>query len=78
MTWVCLVVVHDIGCQLSLRSFIEMEALRNDQNLARFVVEGRATGRQLGTGSYGSVEEVAIGLKLYYGSTKRLNCRLIL
>ena len=35
-----------------------LRALRNDRNLARFVVEGRATGRQLGTGSYGSVEEV--------------------
>ena len=35
-----------------------LQALRNDRNLARFVVEGRATGNQLGTGSYGSVEEV--------------------
>ena len=35
-----------------------VRVLRNDRNLARFVVEGRATGKQLGTGSYGSVEEV--------------------
>ena len=35
-----------------------LRALRNDRNLARFVVEGRANGIQLGTGSYGSVEEV--------------------
>ena len=35
-----------------------LRVLRNDRNLARFVVEGRATGKQLGTGSYGSVEEV--------------------
>ena len=35
-----------------------LRALRNDRNLARFVVEGKATGKQLGTGSYGSVEEV--------------------
>ena len=35
-----------------------LRILRNDRNLARFVVEGRATGKQLGTGSYGSVEEV--------------------
>ena len=34
-------------------------ALRNDPNLARFRVEGTATGKQLGTGSYGSVEEVS-------------------
>ena len=34
--------------------------LRNNQDLARFVVEGEANGRQLGTGSYGSVEEVRI------------------
>ena len=32
-----------------------LRALRNDRNLARFVVEGRATGKQLGTDSYGSV-----------------------
>ena len=32
--------------------------LRDDRQLARFVIEGRATGKQLGTGSYGSVEEV--------------------
>ena len=37
-----------------------LRALRNDRNLARFIVEGRATGKQLGTGSYGSVEEVCI------------------
>ena len=34
-------------------------ALRNDRNLTRFRVEGTATGKQLGTGSYGSVEEVS-------------------
>ena len=32
--------------------------LRNDQNLAQFMLEGTVTGKQLGTGSYGSVEEV--------------------
>ena len=32
--------------------------LRNDPNIAHFVVEGTATGRQLGAGSYGAVEEV--------------------
>ena len=37
-----------------------LHALRNDRNLARFVIEGRATGKQLGTGSYGSVEEVCM------------------
>ena len=35
-----------------------LRALRNDPNLARFVVEGVTTGKQLGTGSYGAVEEV--------------------
>ena len=35
-----------------------MDALQSDQDLARFVVERRATGRQLCTGSYGTVEEV--------------------
>ena len=32
--------------------------LANDRNLRRFVVQARPTGRQLGTGSYGTVEEV--------------------
>ena len=35
-----------------------LRALQNNRQLARFVLEGRATGKQLGTGSYGSVEEV--------------------
>ena len=33
-------------------------ALRNDRNLGPYVQEGTATGKQLGTGSYGSVVEV--------------------
>ena len=33
-------------------------ALANDRNLRRFVVNARPTGRHLGTGSYGAVEEV--------------------
>ena len=36
------------------------QRLRNNQDLARFVIEGEANGRQLGTGSYGSVEEVSL------------------
>ena len=35
-----------------------LRTLQNNRQLARFVQEGRATGKQLGTGSYGSVEEV--------------------
>ena len=37
-----------------------LRALRDNRQLARFMVEGRATGKQLGTGSYGSVEEVDV------------------
>ena len=37
-------------------------ALRNDPNLARYVVTGQPTGMQLGSGSYGTVEEVKIKL----------------
>ena len=33
-------------------------ALQNDANIAQFLVEGHFVGRELGTGSYGSVEEV--------------------
>ena len=35
-----------------------LRALQNNRQLARFIAQGRATGKQLGTGSYGSVEEV--------------------
>ena len=49
-----------------------LQALRNDRELARFVVEGRATGKQLGTGSYGSVEEVAMAEALLNSSNLKL------
>ena len=35
-----------------------VRAFLNNRDIARFILEGRATGKQLGTGSYGSVEEV--------------------
>ena len=35
-------------------------ALRNDRNLRMYVQQGTATGKQLGTGSYGSVVEVKL------------------
>ena len=47
-----------------------LRALRNDPNLARFVVEGVTTGKQLGTGSYGAVEEVG-RLGMEFASTQR-------
>ena len=37
---------------------LSVQSLQNDPNIARFMVEGTATGKQLGVGSYGSVEEV--------------------
>ena len=37
---------------------LSVQSLQNDRNIAHFIVEGTATGRQLGIGSYGSVEEV--------------------
>ena len=40
------------------------QALQNDPNIARFVVEGTTTGRQLGIGSYGSVEEVCCQIRV--------------
>ena len=54
-------IVHLIlaeGCGLQDNAMARQLGLRNDQNLARYVIEGRSTGNQLGTGSYGSVEEV--------------------
>ena len=46
-------------------------ALQDDLELAPFIVEGRSTGRQLGGGSYGSVEEVG----LLYANIKDLEPR---
>ena len=37
----------------------QLRALQNDANLGQFILRDvRPTGRQLGVGSYGSVEEV--------------------
>ena len=38
----------------------QLRALSNDRNLRRFVVQARPNGRRLGTGSYGTVEEVIV------------------
>ena len=38
---------------------LKLRALQNDPNLGQFILRDvRPTGRQLGVGSYGSVEEV--------------------
>ena len=44
-------------------------ALVNDRNLRRFVVEARETGRHLGTGSYGAVEEVWLAERERYSTS---------
>ena len=36
----------------------QFRALHDDENVRHLVVEARSTGRILGTGSYGAVEEV--------------------
>ena len=41
------------------------QALKESPDLARFVVMGTATGRELGIGSYGSVEEVYYSNNIY-------------
>ena len=56
-----------------------LHALRNDQGLARYVIEGTSTGRQLGTGSYGSVEEVCLVHAAYFacwGCDLRRTCHI--
>ena len=40
--------------------------LSDDRNLRRFVVQARSTGKQLGIGSYGAVEEVIERLTSLY------------
>ncbi len=40
----------------------ELRALRNDPELRRFLLtDARSTGRELGTGAYGTVEEIVVG-----------------
>lgn len=40
--------------------------IRNDEKLAPYVIEATGTSIQLGTGSYGSVEEVSLTLQHTY------------
>ena len=49
-----------VACIGYSRSKMARQALRDNHDLARFTIEGEANGRQLGTGSYGSVEEVSL------------------
>ena len=37
---------------------LSIQSLQNDPSIIRFMVEGTATGKQLGVGSYGLVKEV--------------------
>ena len=41
---------------------IARQHLKSDRILASLIVDGKATGTQLGCGSYGSVEEVSLQL----------------
>lgn len=47
-----------VAANFNMAAQRQLRALANDRNLRRFVVQARPTGRQLGTGSYGTVEEV--------------------
>ena len=49
------IIRHAYNDKIMARRYV---ALQNDPDLAPFIMEGRPTGRQLGGGSYGSVEEV--------------------
>ena len=39
---------------------VTLRSFRHDRQLARFVITGEPTGKVLGVGSFGSVEEVCI------------------
>ena len=47
---------HVMPTMAALRG--QLRALSNDRNLRRYVLQATPTGISLGTGSYGSVEEV--------------------
>lgn len=38
-----------------------MEELRRDRRIAPFILKGELTGRHIGSGPYGSVEEASLG-----------------
>ena len=42
----------------AVKSSGQLDILRQNSDLAQFVVEGQFTGRHLGNGYFGSVEEV--------------------
>ena len=53
--------VHLPGNHVTMAERQQRQGVRvlcSDRNLSHFVLEGRSTGKQLGSGSYGSVEEV--------------------
>ena len=62
VTWVSTPVATVVTAvsKMAQRQRQRLHALRNDPTLAHFVVEGVTTGRQLGTGCYGTVEEVRL------------------
>ena len=45
---------------LNRRMDVTLRSFQHDRQLARFVITGEPTGKLLGVGSYGSVEEVYI------------------
>ena len=51
-----------------------LHTLRNNPDIARFVIEGEANGRHLGTGSYGSVEEVSKRGSIYMEYSNTMIC----
>ena len=52
-------VIHGIGSVVqAAKTSGQLSILRRNVDLAQFVVEGTFTGRQLGSGYFGSVEEV--------------------
>ena len=65
---------HTPICYLSFDIMAErrLQALQSEPTLRRFVVDGSATGRQLGSGSYGSVEEVCCTMYEHRSATGRM------
>ena len=47
-----------LGSVVHVKSCGQLGILRQNSDLAQFVVEGEFTGRELGNGYFGSVEEV--------------------
>ena len=65
------IIIYDAVKMAHIQLRTQFRALHDDENLRHFVIEARSTGRKLGVGAYGTVEEVQLTFNIFillYGS----------